>query len=707
MQNPSTSFIERLFSRFTLLQKFLIISCIFAVSLIVAIAWIIYLQNAAIKTVSLELIGNKYERYIRTIAEKLITHRNELLKKIASNNNNDKVYLDVENEINSLFNNLVQFDLLVQDKLQTTPLDFENREMKKLKPSEIQRNWNEFVYEIPKLSKEDSALLYLQILNDLKALILYITETSQLEQDPQVDNYYLIHTLYWLLTENVRTLPTISVHLEEYLRTKNSNPKKAAQSLNELKKYLTIFHLNLTDIKENIQKVIAYEKNIKNNPELEKQIRIPYQILIEISEKYKKNVEEQVNNESSEFIKDKAKNENLEASTQEMFDDLKKVYQQNFILANILSEILGNILENRLTKLKRELLLAVGIIISIALIAFLLGISIMTSITHPLNLMMKAAKSLGDGDLSVRVPVIFDDEVGQVGQAFNKMADSLQDLLKQLQWAGIQLSTSTTEIADTAKRQEKRVLDQEASIKQIIVNVKDISNTTKDFAKTMKDISNTAEKTSSFATLGKEGLHQMEITMSQMVEAASNIAAKLAILNDKASTITGIVTTIAKVADQTNLLSLNAAIEAEKAGEHGRSFAVIAREIRRLADQTANATLDIEKMVNEIMSAVSAGVIGVDKFSEEIDTGVSQVTLAGEQLSKIIEQVQQLSSSFESVNVGMQNQFLGASKIHESILSLSEIAQQTSETIRQFHKSIEQLNRAVQELQPIVFGVKK
>ena len=112
--------------------------------------------------------------------------------------------------------------------------------------------------------------------------------------------------------------------------------------------------------------------------------------------------------------------------------------------------------------------------------------------------------------------------------------------------------------------------------------------------------------------------------MRQVMEAAGSINAKLAVLNEKAGNINQVVTTITKVADQTNLLSLNAAIEAEKAGEYGRGFAVVATEIRRLADQTAVATYDIEQMVKEIQSAVSAGVMGMDKFSEEVRRGMQR-----------------------------------------------------------------------------------
>src|SRR5258708_22470883 len=102
------------------------------------------------------------------------------------------------------------------------------------------------------------------------------------------------------------------------------------------------------------------------------------------------------------------------------------------------------------------------------------------------------------------------------------------------------------------------------------------------------------------------------------MEASGSITAKLAVLSEKTTNINSVVTTITKVADQTNLLSLNAAIEAEKAGEYGLGFAVVAMEIRRLADQTAVATYDIEKMVKEMQSAVAAGGVGVDKFFQEM-----------------------------------------------------------------------------------------
>jgi len=217
-------------------------------------------------------------------------------------------------------------------------------------------------------------------------------------------------------------------------------------------------------------------------------------------------------------------------------------------------------------------------------------------------------------------------------------------------------------------------------------------------AHTINDVTEVAEQTANMAGTGQKGLVRMEATMRQVMEAGGAVNAKLGVLNEKASNINQVVTTITKVADQTNLLSLNAAIEAEKAGEHGRGFAVVATEIRRLADQTAIASYDIEQLVKEMQSAVSAGVMGMDKFSEEVRRGVQEVGQVSEQLAQIIGQVQALTPQFETVNEGMQSQSTGAQQISEALAQLTESAQQTVDSLHQSSIVMDQLNSTANDL---------
>jgi methyl-accepting chemotaxis protein WspA len=220
--------------------------------------------------------------------------------------------------------------------------------------------------------------------------------------------------------------------------------------------------------------------------------------------------------------------------------------------------------------------------------------------------------------------------------------------------------------------------------------------------KTINDVTDVAEQTTNLAGTGQNGLARMETTMRHVMEAGGAINDKLAVLNEKAGNINQVVTTITKVADQTNLLSLNAAIEAEKAGEHGRGFAVVATEIRRLADQTAVASYDIEQLVKEMQSAVSAGVMGMDKFSVEVRQGVQEVEQVSEQLAQIINQVQALTPQFEIVNEGMQSQSTGAQQISEALEQLIESAQQTVDSLHQSSIVMDQLNSTANDLRTSV-----
>jgi len=327
------------------------------------------------------------------------------------------------------------------------------------------------------------------------------------------------------------------------------------------------------------------------------------------------------------------------------------------------------------------------------LLAVVCGYFLLQAIDRPLAQLLKLVEVMRTGDFSQRLQLERRDEFGLLADGFNRMVDELTTLVGQVQKSGIQVNTSVTEIAATAREQQATASEIAATTTEIGATSKEISATSRELVKTMHEVATVAEQSATLAGSGQTGLTQMEETMHNVMEAAGTINAKLAILNEKAGNINQVVTTITKVADQTNLLSLNAAIEAEKAGEYGRGFSVVATEIRRLADQTAVATYDIEQMVKEIQSAVSAGVMGMDKFSEEVRRGMHEVQQVSGQLNQIIQQVQALAPRVESVNEGMQAQAAGAEQITLALTQLTEAAQQTVESLRQSNIAIEGLNQ--------------
>ncbi|WP_414886975.1 methyl-accepting chemotaxis protein [Pseudomonas marginalis] len=327
------------------------------------------------------------------------------------------------------------------------------------------------------------------------------------------------------------------------------------------------------------------------------------------------------------------------------------------------------------------------------LAAGLCGLLLMRAIMAPMQRIVEILETMRTGDLSKRLNLERKDEFGAVETGFNDMMTELTALVSQAQRSSVQVTTSVTEIAATSKQQQATATETAATTTEIGATSREIAATSKDLVRTMTEVSTAADQASVAAGSGQQGLARMEETMHSVMGAADLVNAKLAILNEKAGNINQVVVTIVKVADQTNLLSLNAAIEAEKAGEYGRGFAVVATEVRRLADQTAVATYDIEQMVREIQSAVSAGVMGMDKFSEEVRRGMFEVQQVGEQLSQIIHQVQALAPRVLMVNEGMQAQATGAEQINHALVQLGDASSQTVESLRQASFAIDELSQ--------------
>jgi len=338
--------------------------------------------------------------------------------------------------------------------------------------------------------------------------------------------------------------------------------------------------------------------------------------------------------------------------------------------------------------------ISMGVSLLVAILAAgLCGLLLMRAIMAPMNRIVSILEVMRTGDLSNRLNLERKDEFGAVETGFNDMMSELTSLVSQAQRSSVQVTTSVTEIAATSRQQQATATETAATTTEIGATSREIAATSRDLVRTMTEVSSAADQASVAAGSGQQGLARMEETMHSVMGAADLVNAKLAILNEKAGNINQVVVTIVKVADQTNLLSLNAAIEAEKAGEYGRGFAVVATEVRRLADQTAVATYDIEQMVREIQSAVSAGVMGMDKFSEEVRRGMSEVQQVGEQLSQIIHQVQALAPRVLMVNEGMQAQATGAEQINHALVQLGDASSQTVESLRQASFAIDELSQ--------------
>jgi methyl-accepting chemotaxis protein WspA len=325
------------------------------------------------------------------------------------------------------------------------------------------------------------------------------------------------------------------------------------------------------------------------------------------------------------------------------------------------------------------------------------------SISRRVRRAAEVSSRIAQGDLTQPVEnATSRDETGLLMRSMQTMDVNLNSLVGSVKQAGIRLNSTATEIAATSKQQEASSATFGAASNQIAAAVKEISATGQDLVRTMESVSGMAVETADLAGAGRTGLQGMESVMRDLDRATTSIAEKLGAINERSQKITTVITTITKVADQTNILSINAAIEAEKAGEYGSGFLVIAREIRRLADQTASATLDIEQMVQQMQAAVSAGVMEMDRFSDQVRRGVRDVASAGSQMTEIIDRVNRSTDSFKQVNESMQAQSEGAQQISDAMASLVGNANQTMQSVQEFGRAAADLQSAIALLRQAV-----
>ncbi len=334
------------------------------------------------------------------------------------------------------------------------------------------------------------------------------------------------------------------------------------------------------------------------------------------------------------------------------------------------------------------------------LLAVLAALMFAHSVCRPVRRLVTAAREIATGNLDVDLADVHTrDEVGELGQAIQAMTRDLASLVSQVQRSSVQLAASATEIAATSRQQEATTVSLSAATSQVAAAVNEISATTQDLSRTMNEVKQVAQAAETEADRGQAGLAGMDQTLQQFEQAIRNVAARLADITEKTGAIGAVVNTITKVAEKTNLLSLNAAIEAERAGEHGRGFAVVAREIRMLADQTAVATLDIENMVRQMEGAVAAGVAETGHFNRDVRQGLATLAEVGRQLHGIIEQVKTMTPRFRMVSEGMDAQSAGARQISEAMGQLNLTTSQNAEALRQFQAATEMLSRSARDMQ--------
>ena len=361
--------------------------------------------------------------------------------------------------------------------------------------------------------------------------------------------------------------------------------------------------------------------------------------------------------------------------------------------------------ENADKALMNTAALMAGMVLLIALLTYML---LRTIVLRPINEMMMITKDIaqGEGDLTKRVPVHGSDEISILGGYFNQFIEKLQAMIGKVAHVTDKVASASVELSATAEEISKGTDTLTSRASQTAAAVEEMNATVSQVAQNSGKAATLAQETVKTAKDGGSVVSDTISGMQQLSDAVSSSATIIAELGKSSDQIGEIVRVIEDIADQTNLLALNAAIEAARAGEQGRGFAVVADEVRKLAERTTKATKEIGDMIRQIQQDTRGAVESMQQGTVKVTSGVDLVNRTGEALARIVDMVSKSADMIRQIAVASEEQSVATQQIANDIENVAKVTKESASGANESAKASHDLSQLATELQGIVGSFK-
>lgn len=351
----------------------------------------------------------------------------------------------------------------------------------------------------------------------------------------------------------------------------------------------------------------------------------------------------------------------------------------------------------------KNILIGIGAaLVLMILLTVALAFVIARSITIPASVLAGQTEKVARGELDIDVVCDSDDEIGKLSCSFKTMTENLRSIISQVANTSNQVAAAATQLTATAGQIATGAEEVAAQSGTVATAGEEMSATSNDIANNCQMAAEGAQRASQSAQNGAAVVESTIIVMGQIAAKVQESARTVESLGARSDQIGAIIGTIEDIADQTNLLALNAAIEAARAGEQGRGFAVVADEVRALAERTTRATKEIGEMIKAIQSETRGAVTAMEQGVRQVEAGTSEAAKSGNALRDILDQVNAVAMQVNQIATAAEEQTATTSEISSNMQLITEVVQQTSQGAQESATAAAQLSGNAEELQRLV-----